>query len=79
MYLIWDFGVQIDSIEQPIKSNSVSPGDMSHCRASSFTDHLDHCLVVFKHTASKEMISDSVELCESEVCFLHIQLNETNV
>ena len=29
--------------------------------------------------ASKEMISDSVELCETEVCFLHIQLIETNV
>ena len=44
-----DFGVQIDSIEQPIKSNSVGPGNMSHCRASSLHDHLDHCLVVFKH------------------------------
>ena len=29
--------------------------------------------------ASKEMISDSVELCETEVCFLHTQLIETNV
>ena len=29
--------------------------------------------------ASKEMISDSVKLCETEVCFLHIQLIETNV
>ena len=29
--------------------------------------------------ASKEMISDSVELCETEVYFLHIQLIETNV
>ena len=29
--------------------------------------------------ASKEMISDSVELCENEVCFLHIQLIGTNV
>ena len=29
--------------------------------------------------ASKEMISDSVELCETEVCFLHIQLVGTNV
>ena len=28
---------------------------------------------------SKEMISDSVELCETEVCFLHIQLFGTNV
>ena len=29
--------------------------------------------------ASKEMISDSVELCETEVCFLYIQLIGTNV
>ena len=29
--------------------------------------------------ASKEMISDSVELCETEVCFLHIQLLGTKV
>ena len=29
--------------------------------------------------ASKEMISDSVELCETEVCFLHIQLVGRNV
>ena len=29
--------------------------------------------------ASKEMISDSVELCETEVCFIHIQLTGTNV
>ena len=30
-----DLGVQIDSVEQPIKRNSVGPGNMSHCRASS--------------------------------------------
>ena len=29
--------------------------------------------------ASREMISASVELCETEVCFLHIQLMGTNV
>ena len=29
-----DFAVQIDSIEQPIKSNSVGSGDVSHCRTS---------------------------------------------
>ena len=29
--------------------------------------------------ASKEMISDSVELCETEFCILHIQLIGTNV
>ena len=44
-----DLGVQIDSIEQPIKSNSVGSGNMSHCRASSLYDHLDHCFVVLKH------------------------------
>ena len=44
-----DFGVQIDWIEQPIKSNSVGSGNMSHCRASSLYDHLDHRFVVFKH------------------------------
>ena len=31
------------------------------------------------NTVSKEMISDSVELCETAVCFLHIQLIGTNV
>ena len=45
-----DFWVQSDSIEQPIKSNSVGSGNMSHCRASSLYDHLDHCFVVFEHT-----------------------------
>ena len=44
-----DLGVQVDSIEQPIKRNSVGLGDMSHGRASSLYDHLDHCFVVFKH------------------------------
>ena len=43
------FRFQIDSIEQPINSNSVGSGNMSHCRASSLYDHLDHCFVVFKH------------------------------
>ena len=44
-----DFRVQIDSIESPIKSNSAGSGNVSHCRASSLYDHLDHCFVVFKH------------------------------
>ena len=29
--------------------------------------------------ASRETISASVELCEDDVCFLHIQLTGTNV
>ena len=44
-----DFGFQVDSVKQPIKSNSVSSWHMSHCRTSSLYDHLDHCFVVFKH------------------------------
>ena len=43
-----NLGVQIDSIKQTIKSNSVGSGKTSHCRASSIYDHLDHCFVVFK-------------------------------
>ena len=43
-----DIGIQIDSIKQPIKSNSVGSGNISHCKASSLSDHLDHCFVVFK-------------------------------
>ena len=42
-----DFWVQVDSIEQPIKCNSVSPGNMSHCRTPSFDDHFDHCFISF--------------------------------
>ena len=43
-----DFGVEIDSVKQPIKSNSVGPGNMSHCKTPSFDNHLDHFFVVFK-------------------------------
>ena len=32
-----------------------------------------------REPASREIISASVELCETEVCFLHIQLIGTNV
>ena len=44
-----DLGVQVDSIKQLIKSNSVGSGNMSHCRTSSFNDHLDHCFIFLKH------------------------------
>ena len=40
-----DFGFQIHSIEQPIKSNSVGPGNMSHCRTSAFNNHLDYSFI----------------------------------
>ena len=44
-----DLGIQINSIKQPIKCNSVSPGHVSHCWTSAFDDHLDHCFIVLKH------------------------------
>ena len=47
-----DFGVQINSIKQLIKSNSVSPGNMSHCRTPPLNDHFAHCFILFKHIQS---------------------------
>ena len=44
-----DFEVQIISMEQLIKSNSVGSGNVSHCRTSAFHNHLDHSLIVLKH------------------------------
>ena len=61
-----DFWVQIDSIDQPIKSNSVGSGNMSHRRASSLYDHLDHCFVVFKHTHNKASWCKIVRLREQD-------------
>ena len=44
-----DFGVQINSIEQPLKSNSVGSGDVSHCRTSAFDNRFDYSFIVLKH------------------------------
>ena len=44
-----DFWMQVDSIEQSIKSNSVGPGNMSHCGAPSLMIILITAFVVFKH------------------------------
>ena len=41
------FGFQIDSVEQPIKSNSVGSGHVSHCWTSSFDNHFDDSFTVF--------------------------------
>ena len=43
-----DLGLHIDSVKEPIKSNSVGSGHMSHRRTSSFNYHFDHVFVVFK-------------------------------
>ena len=44
-----NLGIKINSILQPIKSNSVGPGNMSHRWTSAFHYHLDNGFIVFKH------------------------------
>ena len=44
-----DLGFQLDSVKQPIKSNSVSSGHVFHCWTSSCDNHLDDGFVVFKN------------------------------
>ena len=48
-YLIWIFGVQVNSVKQPVKSNSVGSGHVSHCWTSAFVDHFNHCFVILKN------------------------------
>ena len=69
-----DFWVQIDSIEQANQGQlcgSWKHVSRSHKSRPGIPSNLN--------PASKGMISGSVELCETEVCFLHIQLSGTNV
>ena len=56
MYLIWIFGSNLIRSKNPVKSNSVGPGNLSHCGTSSLFNHLDHCFVVFKHIQQSFLI-----------------------
>ena len=47
-YLIWIFGVQINAVKQPIKSNSVGFGYTSHCWTPAFDYHLNDGFVILK-------------------------------
>ena len=40
-----DHWVTVDLAKQPIKSNSVGAGYVSHCRDLAFNNHLDHCFI----------------------------------
>ena len=44
-----DLGFQVDSVKQPIKSNSVGSGHVSHRWTSSFDYHFGHSFTVFKN------------------------------
>ena len=48
--------IQIDCVEQPVKSNSVGSAHMSHRRTSSFNYHLDHGFVVFNSVQSRFIV-----------------------
>ena len=48
--------IEIDSVKQPVLSNSVGSGYVSHCRTSAFDDHLNHCFVVFKKCRASHRI-----------------------
>ena len=54
------FGVRVDSVKQPIKSNSVGSGYMCHRRTSAFNDHLHHCFIVLKHVEQAWLRSEKV-------------------
>ena len=61
--LSW-FGLTVLLVE---RNTSISMSQKSRASNPSMRD-----------PASREMISDSVELCETEVCFVHVQLMGTN-
>ena len=48
---IFDFDLRflVNSVEQPIKRNSVVSGHVSHCWTSSFDNHFDDSFVVFRN------------------------------
>ena len=52
-------GIQINLLNQTIKSNSVGSGYMSHCWTSDFDDHFNHGFVILKdeqhRTKSKKL------------------------
>ena len=46
-------GVNIDSVKQPIKPDSVGSGYVSHCRTSAFNNHFDYSFVVLQKFKAK--------------------------
>ena len=45
MYLIW---IWVSELILPLERNSVGSGNMSHCWASAFDGHLDHCFIILE-------------------------------
>ena len=57
-----DLWFQVDSVEQPIKRNSVGCRLVPHCWTSSFENHLDDSFVVFKNV-QKSLASRRICVC----------------
>ena len=51
-----DLWFQVNSVEQPIKRNSVGSGHVSHCWTPSFDNHLDDSFVVFKKCTTESRL-----------------------
>ena len=54
-----NLGVQIDSVKQPIKRNSVGSWHMSHCWTPAFDYHLDHGFIVLEHVQHSNWLRKS--------------------
>ena len=61
-----EFGVQSNPVKQPIQSNSLGPWNMSHCKASSLYDHLDHCFVVCIYMHNKASLREELTFEETK-------------
>ena len=55
-----DLRFQVNSVEQPIKRNSVGSGYVSHRWTSSFDNHLDNSIIVFKKCTTETHLEKSV-------------------
>ena len=50
IYLIWFLGSKLNPFKQPIQSNPVGSGNVSHCGTSTFDNHFDYSLIVLQDT-----------------------------
>ena len=84
----FDFAVTLSSPAYSFVLFDITSEQLNEPHFGSYTSltilyYSDSCFQELRpsnlNPASKEMISDSVEMCETEVCFLHIQLIGTSV
>ena len=71
-----NFGVQIHSVKQPFKFNSVGSGNMSHCWTSDFDDHFNHGFVILKDAQHRTKLRklrvrrDTVSIAQTKIVVL---------